>query len=140
MSSHNNSKVAIITGAGTGVGRSVAQRFLTEGYQVALLGRRQELLDETAAGAQNALVRPCDVSQPEAVENAFADVVKKWGRVDVLLNNFSFGLFFLLLVLAIALPFRVALITFSIPFSFLGTLMVFDIYDIKPKNNPQYIY
>ena len=48
MSSKNSTKVAIITGAGTGVGRSVAQRFLTEGYQVALLGRRLELLDETA--------------------------------------------------------------------------------------------
>ena len=52
MSSNNSTKVAIITGAGTGVGRSVAQRFLTEGYQVALLGRRQELLDETAAGSE----------------------------------------------------------------------------------------
>ena len=92
MSSNNNSKVAIITGAGTGVGRSVAQRFLTEGYQVALLGRRQELLDEIAAGSENALVLPCDVSQPEAVENAFTDVVKKWGRIDVLFNNAGLGM------------------------------------------------
>ena len=91
MSSNNNSKVAIITGAGTGVGRSVAQRFLAEGYQVGLLGRRQELLDETAAGSENALVLPCDVSQPEAVENAFTDVVKKWGRIDVLFNNAGMG-------------------------------------------------
>ena len=92
MSSNNNSKVAIITGAGTGVGRSVAQRFLTEGYRVALLGRRQKLLDETAAGSENALVLPCDVSQPEAVENAFTDVVKKWGRIDVLFNNAGIGM------------------------------------------------
>ena len=91
MSSNNSTKVAIITGAGTGVGRSVAQRFLTEGYQVALLGRRQELLDETAAGSENALVLPCDVSQPEAVENVFTDVVKKWGRIDVLFNNAGMG-------------------------------------------------
>jgi len=70
MSSNKNSKVAIITGAGTGVGRSVAQRFLTEGYQVALLGRRQELLEETAAGTENSLILPCDVSQPEAVDTA----------------------------------------------------------------------
>ena len=92
MFSNNNSKVAIITGAGTGVGRSVAQRFLAEGYQVGLLGRRQELLDETAAGAENARVLPCDVSQPEAVENAFTDVVKKWGRIDVLFNNAGMGM------------------------------------------------
>ena len=91
MSSNKSTKVAIITGAGTGVGRSVAQRFLAEGYQVALLGRRQELLDETAVGAENALVLPCDVSQPEAVENAFTDVVKKWGRIDVLFNNAGMG-------------------------------------------------
>ena len=92
MSSNNSTKVAIITGAGTGVGRSVAQRFLTEGYQVALLGRRQELLDETAAGSENALVLRCDVSQPEAVENAFTDVVKKWGRIDLLFNNAGMGM------------------------------------------------
>ncbi|MEC8595112.1 MAG: SDR family oxidoreductase [SAR324 cluster bacterium] len=92
MSSNNSFKVAIITGAGTGVGRSVAERFLTEGYRVALLGRRQELLDETAAGSENALVLPCDVSQPEAVENAFTDVVKKWGRIDVLFNNAGMGM------------------------------------------------
>ena len=92
MSSNKSTKVVIITGAGTGVGRSVAQRFLTEGYQVALLGRRQELLDETAAGSENALVLPCDVSQPEAVENAFTDVVKKWGRIDVLFNNAGMGM------------------------------------------------
>ena len=69
MSANKSTKVAIITGAGTGVGRSVAKRFLSEGYQVALLGRRQELLLETAAGAENALVLPCDVSQPKTVEN-----------------------------------------------------------------------
>ena len=86
MSSNNSTKVAIITGAGTGVGRSVAQRFLIEGYQVALLGRRQVLLDETAAGAENALVVTCDVSQPKAVDAAFTNVVSKWGRIDVLFN------------------------------------------------------
>ena len=91
MSANNNTKVAIITGAGTGVGCSVAQRFLTEGYQVALLGRRQELLKETAAGAENALVLPCDVSQPEAVDNAFTSVVNKWGKIDVLFNNAGMG-------------------------------------------------
>jgi NAD(P)-dependent dehydrogenase (short-subunit alcohol dehydrogenase family) len=91
MSIKNTFKVALITGAGTGVGRSVAQRFLTEGYQVALLGRRQELLDETASGASNALVLPCDVSQPEAVEQAFTKVVTQWGRIDVLFNNAGMG-------------------------------------------------
>ena len=91
MSANKSTKVAIITGAGTGVGRSVAKRFLSEGYQVALLGRRQELLLETAAGAENALVLPCDVSQPKAVENAFTNIVNKWDRIDVLFNNAGMG-------------------------------------------------
>ena len=91
MSSNNSTKVAIITGAGTGVGRSVAQRLLTDGYKVALLGRRQVLLDETAAGAENALVLACDISQPEAVDVAFTNVVNKWGRIDVLFNNAGMG-------------------------------------------------
>ncbi len=74
MASH--SKVAVVTGAGTGIGRAAALAFLNDGYRVALAGRRKELLEETAAQAQasaeRALVVPTDVSKPEAVSALFA--------------------------------------------------------------------
>lgn len=91
MTSTNSPKVAIVTGAGTGIGRSVTQRFLKEGYRVALLGRRQELLEETAQGHENALVIPSDVTLPDVVEASFAKVVETWGRIDVLFNNAGMG-------------------------------------------------
>jgi NAD(P)-dependent dehydrogenase (short-subunit alcohol dehydrogenase family) len=89
MASHG--KVAVVTGAGTGVGRAVTLAFLNDGYRVALAGRRKELLDETvslagAAGGQ-ALVVPTDVSQPAAVKALFAKARETWGRVDVIFNN-----------------------------------------------------
>jgi NAD(P)-dependent dehydrogenase (short-subunit alcohol dehydrogenase family) len=84
-------KVAIITGAGSGIGRAVAVAFLKDGYQVALAGRRKEPLDETAtlAGSNpgSALVVPTDVTDPGAVHNLFTRAHQSFGRVDVLFNN-----------------------------------------------------
>jgi len=93
MSAHN--KVAIVTGAGTGIGKSAALALLKDGYCVGLVGRRRELLDKTAqdaasAGA-NALVLPADVAKPEAVRALFAQVHKTWGRLDLLFNNAGMG-------------------------------------------------
>ena len=89
MASHN--KVAVVTGAGTGIGRAAALAFLNDGYCVALAGRRSELLDETAklagAAAKQALVVPTDVAKPDAVNTLFAKVKQAFGRVDVLFNN-----------------------------------------------------
>ena len=89
MASH--SKVAVVTGAGTGIGRAAALAFLNDGYRVALAGRRKELLEETAAQAQasaeRALVVPTDVSNPEAVSALFAQTKEALARVDVLFNN-----------------------------------------------------
>ena len=84
--------VALVTGAGSGIGRASAVALLADGWQVALVGRRREALEETAAptgagaGAQ-ALVVPCDVSDPAAVEAAFAATVGRFGRLDLLFNN-----------------------------------------------------
>lgn len=84
--------VALVTGAGSGIGRASAVALLADGWQVALVGRRREALEETAAptgagaGAQ-ALVVPCDVSDPAAVEAAFAATVGRFGRLDMLFNN-----------------------------------------------------
>ena len=84
-------KTIIITGAGSGIGRSTAQAFLDAGYKVGLIGRRQETLDETANGHENALILPCDVSDADAVKVVFGNAFSNWGRLDVLFNNAGIG-------------------------------------------------
>lgn len=80
-------RVAVVTGAGSGIGREVARQMLADGYRVALAGRREALLLETADGSPDALVVPCDVTRPNDVERLFEAVRHQWGRVDVLFNN-----------------------------------------------------
>ena len=85
-----NGKVAIVTGAGTGIGKAAAVALLAAGYHVALAGRRREPLEEVRAAANagaNALVLPTDVSKPESVRALFDATVETFGRVDVLFNN-----------------------------------------------------
>lgn len=83
-------KIAI-TGAGSGIGRATARLFLTAGWQVALIGRRSDALEETAMGHE-ALILPCDVGQSDAVDAAFATLGQRWGRLDVLFNNAGISL------------------------------------------------
>lgn len=82
-------QVAIITGAGSGIGRATARTFAGEGCRVALVGRRPEPLQELAAelGGELALALPTDVADAAAVDAAVAQVLSAWGRVDVLVNN-----------------------------------------------------
>jgi NADP-dependent 3-hydroxy acid dehydrogenase YdfG len=83
--------VAIVTGAGTGIGQASALALARAGAKVALSGRRREPLEEVATtivqDGGEALVVPADVSRPEDVEALFDQVVKRWGRIDVLFNN-----------------------------------------------------
>jgi NAD(P)-dependent dehydrogenase (short-subunit alcohol dehydrogenase family) len=83
--------VAVVTGAGSGIGRAVAQALLGAGYRVALAGRRDDVLRETvtavSAAPENALVIPTDVTDPAAVRRLFAAVAEEWDRVDLLFNN-----------------------------------------------------
>jgi len=79
--------VAVVTGAGSGIGRAVAHALLDAGWRVALAGRREDALRETAEGYADALVVPCDVTSPESVANLFDRVRQAWGRVDLLFNN-----------------------------------------------------
>lgn len=88
------SKVAIITGAGSGIGKRTALALLAEGYAVTLAGRRQERLEITAkasAAAEQALVVPTDVTDPASVKNLFDRTLEAFGRVDLLFNNAGRG-------------------------------------------------
>ncbi|GAB6859531.1 SDR family oxidoreductase [Microbacterium xylanilyticum] len=80
-------RIAVVTGAGSGIGRAVARTMLAAGYRVALAGRREAALAETAAGHPHALVLPTDVTVEAEVDALFDRVVREWGRVDVLFNN-----------------------------------------------------
>jgi NAD(P)-dependent dehydrogenase (short-subunit alcohol dehydrogenase family) len=88
-------RFAVVTGAGSGIGRAVALAFLKDGYRVALAGRRKEMLEQTAAEAgatgKNAFVVPTDVGKVEAVQALFAAVKQDFGRLDVLFNNAGGG-------------------------------------------------
>lgn len=90
MTSHASAPqagTAVVTGAGSGIGRAVARQLLAAGFSVALAGRRPELLAETAEDNPAALVVPTDITDPEAVESLFASVRERWGRLDLLFNN-----------------------------------------------------
>ncbi len=83
-------RIAIVTGAGSGVGKAATLALLKEGWNVALAGRRKDMLEKTAqeSGAgERALCVPTDVGKQDSVKALFAAVKQKWGRVDCLFNN-----------------------------------------------------
>jgi len=82
-------KIALVTGAGSGVGRSAALALAQAGYTVVVAGRRPEALDETVGlgDGQSLFAIPCDVSDPDSVDALFAKIAERYGRLDVLFNN-----------------------------------------------------
>jgi NAD(P)-dependent dehydrogenase (short-subunit alcohol dehydrogenase family) len=80
-------KIAIVTGAGSGIGRATARALLREGYAVVFAGRRRNTLEESAARAENALIVPTDVSDPGSVQSLFDATRSAFGRLDLLFNN-----------------------------------------------------
>ena len=85
-------KIAMITGAGSGVGRAVAKALAPQGWSLVLVGRKQETLEETAHGlAGDHLVAPADVGDPAQVKAVFARLKDKFGRLDMLFNNAGMG-------------------------------------------------
>ncbi|MEV6911083.1 SDR family oxidoreductase [Amycolatopsis sp. NPDC051071] len=82
-----NGKTAVVTGAGSGLGREIARALLGAGYRVVLAGRRADALAETADGDAKALPVPTDVADPESVAALFDAVRAEWGRLDLLVNN-----------------------------------------------------
>ncbi len=94
MSAHG--RVAVVTGAGTGIGKAAALALLADGYRVVLAGRRREMLEQAAKDAGTAAARalavPTDVTDPAAVTELFARTRNSFGRLDVLFNNAGIGL------------------------------------------------
>jgi len=89
-------KVALVTGAARGIGLATARRFLDEGWKVALLDIESELLAQAVAALgrpEETLALPCDVSDPDAVEAAFAMLTARFGRLDALVNNAGTAVF-----------------------------------------------
>ena len=88
-------KTAVVTGAGTGIGKAAATALLQNGYRVAFAGRRREPLDaaiaQAGAAAGQALAVPTNVADPASVAALFAEVKAKFGRLDVLFNNAGIG-------------------------------------------------
>jgi NAD(P)-dependent dehydrogenase (short-subunit alcohol dehydrogenase family) len=88
-------KVALVTGAGTGIGKHSALALMREGYAVVLAGRRKDLLEATAAEGKAtgspSLVVPTDVSDPESIRTLFAKTKDTFGRLDLLFNNAGIG-------------------------------------------------
>ena len=87
-------RVAIVTGAGSGIGKAAALALLADGWRVALAGRRQDALAavrEQSGAGERALAVPTDVTDPASVAALFEGVVKAWGRVDLLFNNAGVG-------------------------------------------------
>src|SRR5204863_4679169 len=80
-------QVAVITGAGSGIGRVVARELLASGHRVVLAGRHEQSLRETAGAHQAAMVVPADVTDPESVGALFGTVRRECGRLDLLFNN-----------------------------------------------------
>ncbi|HTP94996.1 MAG TPA: SDR family oxidoreductase [Burkholderiales bacterium] len=86
----SSNKVAVVTGAGSGIGKAAALALLAAGYSVALAGRRTELLEKAAAesgAGSRALPVATDVSRPDSVRALFAKTKQAFGRIDVLFNN-----------------------------------------------------
>ena len=81
------SKSIIITGAGRGIGKACAERFLEAGWRVGLVGRNAAALQQAAAGHAKAQVMECDVTDPDAVTQVFEKAVESWGHLDAIINN-----------------------------------------------------
>jgi NAD(P)-dependent dehydrogenase (short-subunit alcohol dehydrogenase family) len=88
---NQNGKVAVVTGAGSGIGRAVSLALAEAGWAVALAGRRAAELEKTAAGGGRMLAVPTDVTRPEEVRALFAAVRETFGRLDLLFNNAGIG-------------------------------------------------
>ncbi len=91
MAEADHRRIALVTGAGSGIGRAVTLALLGGGWSVTLVGRKRDTLEETAGLAgeekRNTLIHPADVSDPASMDGLFAAVQERFGRLDLLFNN-----------------------------------------------------
>jgi NAD(P)-dependent dehydrogenase (short-subunit alcohol dehydrogenase family) len=87
----SSAKIALVTGAGSGIGRAVSLALNQAGYTVVVAGRRAAELEKTAAAGQSILAVPTDVTQPASVQALFDKIESTYGRLDVLFNNAGMG-------------------------------------------------
>ncbi|MBY0507219.1 MAG: SDR family oxidoreductase [Bryobacteraceae bacterium] len=87
----SSTKIALVTGAGSGIGRAVSLALHDAGYSLVLAGRRAHELEKTASYGDRFFCVPTDVTQPEPVAALFAAIVERYGRLDVLFNNAGMG-------------------------------------------------
>lgn len=84
-------RVAIVTGGGSGIGKAIAGALVGEGYRVAIIGRRAEVLQKTSVeidpSGEQTLAGAADIGDPTAVSRAFDTIIAHWGRLDLLVNN-----------------------------------------------------
>ncbi|HEY3918416.1 MAG TPA: SDR family oxidoreductase [Stellaceae bacterium] len=83
----SSAKIALVTGAGSGIGRAVALALMNDGYSVVLAGRRREPLEAVARESENGFAVPADVTDPVSVAALFAAIEQRFGRLDLLFNN-----------------------------------------------------
>lgn len=88
-----NQKIALVTGAGSGIGQAVVMALYKEGWTIVLVGRREKPLLETAKKCNNerVLAVPTDITDPKSVQHLFAQTEKVFGRLDLLFNNAGIG-------------------------------------------------
>ncbi|MGB3540967.1 MAG: SDR family oxidoreductase [Mesorhizobium sp.] len=84
-------RVALVTGAGSGIGRAVALALAAQGARVVITGRRSEPLEQVAAAQENIIGLVADVAEPEDAANSVVKAVEAWGRLDILVNNAGAG-------------------------------------------------
>lgn len=80
-------KIALVTGAGSGIGREIARTLAKEGVNVMIVGRTERNLQETASLHERIFYRTADITKTEEIENVLSDIKAKWGKLDILINN-----------------------------------------------------
>lgn len=87
MKLYLENKTALVTGAGSGIGREIARALAEEGVNVMIVGRTEKNLQETASLHERISYKIADITKTREIENILSEIVNKWGKLDILINN-----------------------------------------------------